>query len=131
MLGEGIFSTRESKFHNRMFQTNIEGQSGIKYPIFPVPIGYAKETGKIEYDLKAPLVAYHHNSSNISCFSSLVSAFTASGESKYARDIEIRTEESLNFQYQGYKDRIAIDNIIMSDQAKTLGDQLLHYNIKK
>ena len=49
-------STREHQFYKRLFQTNIEVQSGIKYPIFPVPIENEKETGEIEYDIKAPLV---------------------------------------------------------------------------
>ena len=63
-----------------MFQTNIECQYGITYAIFPVPIGNAKETGEIKYDLQAPIVEYHQNASNNCCFSSLASAFTASGE---------------------------------------------------
>ena len=76
-VGEN-FSTREPQFYNRLFQNNIEGQSGITYPIFPVPIGNTKETGKVEYDLKAPLVKYHQNSSNSFCLSVLASEFTAS-----------------------------------------------------
>ena len=34
--------TREHQFYKRLFQTNIEVQSGIKYPIFPVTIGNEK-----------------------------------------------------------------------------------------
>ena len=45
---EEKFSTREPKFYKRLFQTNIEGQSGLTYPIFSVPIGNAKETDEIE-----------------------------------------------------------------------------------
>ena len=42
---EESFSTSEPHFYKKLFQTNIEGQSGITYPIFPVPIGNEKETG--------------------------------------------------------------------------------------
>ena len=31
----------------------------------------------------------------------------------------------------GYTDRIAFSNAIMSDQVKKLGEQHIHYNIKK
>ena len=44
-----------------MFQSNIEGKSGLTYPIFPVLIGNVKEIGEIEYDIQDPLVAYHNN----------------------------------------------------------------------
>ena len=73
-----------------MFQTNIEGQAGLTYPIFPVPIGNTKETGEKEYDLKSPLMVFHQNASNICCFSSLASAFISSGENNAARDILMR-----------------------------------------
>ena len=62
-----------------MFQTNIEGQAGLTYPIFPYRIVNVRETGKIEYYLQDPLVAYHQNSSNRCCLSSLAPAFTTSG----------------------------------------------------
>ena len=71
-------------------------------------------------------MAYHHNVSN-SCFlNSLVFAFTFSGEEKSARAIEIRIEESLHFQYQGYKASIIFANDIVSDQVENPGDQRLH-----
>ena len=41
---EEKFSTREPQFYKRLFQSNIEGQSGITYTIFPVPVSNAKET---------------------------------------------------------------------------------------
>ena len=41
------FSTRSSQFCKSLFQTNIEGQAGTTYPIFPVPIGNTKETDEI------------------------------------------------------------------------------------
>ena len=44
-LVEEKFSTREPHFYKRPFQSNIEGQYGLTYPIFPVPIGNAKNTG--------------------------------------------------------------------------------------
>ena len=40
-VGKNI-SKREPQFYKRLFQTNIEGQSGITYPIFCAPIGIAK-----------------------------------------------------------------------------------------
>ena len=61
-----------------MFQTNIEGQYGIKYPLFPVTIENAKETYEIEYNLQAPQVEYHKNALNTCYFSSLANAFTTS-----------------------------------------------------
>ena len=76
-LVEENFSTREPQFYKSLFQTNVEVQDGIKYPIFPVPIGNSRETGEIEYDIQAPLVKYHHNASNIYVFSSVLSSFTA------------------------------------------------------
>ena len=51
-----------------------------------------KNTGEIEYNLKALLLEYHWNSSNMFCFTSLASEFTASGENISARDIEMRVE---------------------------------------
>ena len=42
------FSTKETQFYKRLFKNNIEGQSGLTYPIFPVTIGKTKETGKAE-----------------------------------------------------------------------------------
>ena len=67
---EEHFSTIEPQFYKRLFQSNSEGQSGLKYPIFNVPIDNAKETDEIEYNLKDPLMAYHQNDSNF--FASLV-----------------------------------------------------------
>ena len=61
---EENFSTTEPQFYKSLFQTNIEGKYVITYPIFTVPIGNGKETGEIEYDLQAPLVEYHQNTSN-------------------------------------------------------------------
>ena len=75
------------------FQSNIEGQSGMTYPIFPVLIENAKNIGEIKYNIKAALVAYNQNASNSCCFSSLASTFTASGENNSARDILMRIEE--------------------------------------
>ena len=63
-----------------MFQINIEVQDGLSYPIFPIPIGNAKNTGEVEYDLKSPMVAYHQNASNSSWLRSLAYEFTLSGE---------------------------------------------------
>ena len=87
---EENFSAREPQFYNSLFQTNIEGQYGITYPILPVPIGDAKETDEIEYDIQAKLVAYHQNASNTCCFSSLSFSFTESGERNDAREIAMR-----------------------------------------
>ena len=39
---EENFITREPQYYKRLFQTNIEGQSGLTYPIFPVTIGNSK-----------------------------------------------------------------------------------------
>ena len=55
----------------------------MAHPIIPVPIGNSKEKGEIEYDLQAPLVAYHQNASNSCCFISLAYVFTASREKFY------------------------------------------------
>ena len=63
----------------RIFQRNISGRAELTYPTFPVPIGNAKHTGEIWYNIKAPLVAYHQNGSNSWYFSSLEYAFTDSG----------------------------------------------------
>ena len=60
---EENLSTREPQFYKRPFQTNIEGQYGITYPIFLVLIGNAKETGEIERNIQATMVAYHQNAS--------------------------------------------------------------------
>ena len=76
-------------------------------------------------------MAYNQYDSNICFFSSLPFELTASGENNAARDIGIQIEKSLNFQYQGYKDRIAFDNDIMSDQVKKTGEKRLHNNINK
>ena len=35
---EENFSTRELQFYNSLFQTNIKGQYGLIFPIFPVTI---------------------------------------------------------------------------------------------
>ena len=114
-----------------MFQTNIEGQSVITYPIFTVPIRNAKETGEIEYDLQAPIVAYHQNASNNCYFISLAYVFTASGEINAASKIALIIEESLYCLYQGYKDMITFANDVISDQVRNPGEQRLHCNIKK
>ena len=90
---EEKFSKREPQFYKSLFQINIEVQAEIIYHIFSVTIGNAKETGELEYNIQAPLVAYHHNASNSCCFSSLASEFTASGENNSARAIGIRIEE--------------------------------------
>ena len=45
-IGEN-FSTREPQFYKKLFQSNIEGKYGSKYPTLPVPIGNSK-------------VEYHH-----------------------------------------------------------------------
>ena len=90
---EEIFSTREPRFYKRLFIINIEGQSGITYPLFTVPIRNEKEIGEIEYNFQDPLVVYHKNASNTCCFSSLTSAFTASGERNSAREIVMIIEE--------------------------------------
>ena len=42
------FSTRGHQFYKGLFQTNTEGQTGIKYPIFIVTIGNTKETDEME-----------------------------------------------------------------------------------
>ena len=84
---EENFSTIEPQFYKRLFQTNIEGQAVLIYPIFPVIFGNTNLTGKSEYDIQAQLVAYYHNAVNSCCFSSFASAFTASGEKNYERSI--------------------------------------------
>ena len=76
---EENFIKREPQFYKKLFQTNIEGQSVITYPIFPIPLGNAKETGESEYYLQAPLVTYHQTASDSYRFSSLAYEFTASG----------------------------------------------------
>ena len=58
-------------------------------------------------------------------------AFTESGERNDEMEIEMRIEELLYCQYQGYKNRIAFDNTIMSYQVRNTGEQSLHYTIKK
>ena len=48
---EGVeekFSTWEPHFYKRLSQSNIQGQARSKYPMFPVPVGNAKETGENE-----------------------------------------------------------------------------------
>ena len=74
-------------FTKSLSQTNIEGQSGLTYPIFPVPFRNSKETDEIEYDLKSPLVAYHYNASNSCCFVSLAYALNNSAEKNATRSI--------------------------------------------
>ena len=54
-----------------------------------------------------------------------------SGERNDAREILIRTDESLHIQYQGYRGRISFVNDIISDQVRNPGEQRLHCNIKK
>ena len=85
-------STREPQFHKRLFQRNIEGQAGSKYPIFPVPIGNVKKTSEVEYKPKAPLIEYCENISNNSCFISLPSVLTGAGENKSARAVAMGIE---------------------------------------
>ena len=114
-------STREYQFYKRLLQTNIEGRSGITYPIFPITIGNAKETSDVEYYIQAPLVAYHQNYSINGCFGSLTSAFDTSVKSNTAREIEILIEELLHCKYQGYKDWIEFANAIISDQVRNSG----------
>ena len=76
--GLNKFSVQKNpNFTNRLFQTNVEGRSGIICPIFPVPILNAKETGEIEYYIQDLLVSYNQNASNSCCFSNLASEFTA------------------------------------------------------
>ena len=75
----------------------------------------AKETGEIQYTLQSTLVVYHQNDSNIFCFSSLAVTFTALVEKNATIYIEMWIEESLHYQYQGYKYRISFANAIMSD----------------
>ena len=128
---EENFSKRELQFYKRLFQTIIEGQSGITYLIFPVTFVNVKETGEIEYALHDPLVAYYQKDSNFCCFSSLASTFTASGEKNAVRKIARQIEKSLHCKYQVYKDSIVFDNAIMSDQVRNPGEQRLHCNIKK
>ena len=41
--------TREPELFNRLFQQNIEGQSGKKLPTFTVHIVNSKETGEMEF----------------------------------------------------------------------------------
>ena len=43
----------------------------------------------------------------------------------------MQIEESLHFQYNGYKDGIEFYNDIMSDQVKNPHEQHIHYKIKK
>ena len=71
-------STIEPQFYKKLFQSNIKGQSGSKYPTFPITIINARGTGEIEYNPKATLVEYHKNALNGCCFSSLASSFIAS-----------------------------------------------------
>ena len=73
-----------------MIQRNIEGQSVKEYPTFLVNIGSSKEKGEIEYHPNAPPLEYHKKNSNGSWLISLSSAFTASGENNYTRDIVIK-----------------------------------------
>ena len=40
-------------------------------------------------------------------------------------------EESLHCQSQGYTDRIAFSNAIMSDKVRNPGEHCLHYNSKE
>ena len=71
----------ESRTTSRNIISNEQkkSQDGKQYPTFTVTIGNKKETGEMEYHLKAPHLEYHQNASNICCFSSLASAFIASG----------------------------------------------------
>ena len=64
-------SIREPQFYNKLFKINIEGQAVSKYPKFPVPIGNAKETGKVEYYPKDLMLEYNQKYSNSCCFSNL------------------------------------------------------------
>ena len=57
---EENFIIWKPQFYNRLFQSNIEGQSE-KNPTFPAPIGNSKEKGEMKYHPKDPQLEYNEN----------------------------------------------------------------------
>ena len=64
-------------------------------------------------------------------FRSLAYSFTTPGENISSRAILMPNEESLNWQYKGYKDRIAFATAFMKYQVRNLEEEILYCKNKK
>ena len=71
--------TRRTEFYKRLFQCNIEGQTGKRLLTFPVPIGNVNETGETEFHNYYPTLKYQQDDSNSCSFGILASALHAFG----------------------------------------------------
>ena len=71
---EDNLMTRDPELYNRLFQRNVEEQSGKELPTFPIPIRNSKETGETEFHFYDPTLKFQHNNSNSCFFVSLSSA---------------------------------------------------------
>ena len=69
--------TCEPYFYRELYQTKFRRDDKKIFQIFGVPIGNAKITRKVQLHLAAPVIKYHHKTSNICCLgmSSLTTAF--------------------------------------------------------
>ena len=78
--------THEPDLYRKLYQTKFRVDDTKTYQIFGVPIGNAKIARNAQFHPAAKLIKYHHNTYNISCLSSLESAFQCISDNRGVSD---------------------------------------------
>ena len=69
------------------------GDDTKTFQIFGIPIGNAKTTRKVQFQLAVPLIKYHRKTSNSCCLSSLAPDFQYIGDNRAIPSLVNSTEE--------------------------------------
>ena len=94
-----------------------------------VPIDYAKNVEKMNFNTDTPMFKYCQNTSNSCYFSDLVSAFEIISKIKARNSISKRREESLTSQVS-FRNPIDFAKNVLKNQKICIGKQVLYYNLK-
>ena len=81
------FSTRETDFYKKLFQSHDNTQDINTFKIFQVPIGNEKCVESFKFQNDAPIFKYCQKSLNICCFSILASSFSGINHNKASNTI--------------------------------------------
>ena len=89
------FSTRETDFYKKLFQSHDDTQDINTFKFFQVPIGNTKCVESFKFQNDAPILKYCQISLNSCCFSSLASSFASINHNNAANAISLCIKESL------------------------------------
>ena len=122
------FSTRETDFYKKLFQSHDDMQDNITFKTFQVPIGNTNSVESFKFQNNVPILKYCQKTLNSSCFSSLASAFASINQFNAANAISILIEESLKSEVGNCID---FANDILKNKKRNVGESRVHYNLIK